>query len=396
MNPRNIAICGNLCYNALMNITRYLDIEAESQPGEVLLILGPRRSGKTTLIQHFVENTERSVAFYRGDELRVQHDFSVHDSAALEPLIGTHDTLVIDEAQMIPGIGKSLKLLVDTKPQLSIIVTGSSAFELSGQLGEPLTGRKRTKYLLPVSLHELTSGSATRQLDAAAQLPELLVYGQYPRITTEKDSARRAELLGELVDSYLLKDILAFQEVKGSAIILRLLNLLAYQIGSKVSLSEVGSSLGIDRKTVERYLDLLEKTFVIFRLGGYSRNLPSEVTKMAKYYFYDNGIRNVVIQNLNPIDIRGDMGQLWENFVISERQKRRLYHGPSANQYFWRTWQGSEIDLVEEREGKLFGYEMKWSTTKQAKAPRTWLDAYPEQASWQLITPDTAYEFLTW
>lgn len=379
-----------------MNITRYLDIEAEARPGEVLLILGPRRSGKTTLIQRFVETTQRSVVFYRGDELSVQHNFSVHELRALEPLIGSHDTLVIDEAQMIPNIGKSLKLLVDTQPGLSIIVTGSSAFELSGQLGEPLTGRKRTKYLLPVSLHELTSDSDTSQLAATTQLPELLIYGQYPRAVTTPDHSERAELLRELVDSYLLKDILTFQEVKGSAIILRLLNLLAYQVGSEVSLSELGSSLGIDRKTVERYLDLLEKTFVVFRLSGYSRNLRSEVTKMAKYYFYDNGIRNAVIQNLNPIDIRNDIGQLWENFVISERQKRRLYHGPQANQYFWRTWKGDEIDLVEERGGQLFGYEMKWSSAKRVKAPRTWLETYPDQASWQLITPDTAYEFLTW
>lgn len=216
----------------------------------------------------------------------------------------------------------------------------------------------------------------------------------YPTVLTADAPSDKEEFLSELIDSYLLKDILTFQDIKGSRVILQLLNLIAYQIGSEVSLTELGSSLNIDRKTVERYLDMLEKTYVVFRLGGYSRNLRSEVTKMSKYYFYDNGVRNAVINNFNPLDIRNDVGQLWENYVISERQKKRLYYGPRANQYFWRTWKGSEIDLIEERQGKLFGYEIKWSEkNKSLKPPKEWVEAYADQANWSVITPDTLYDF---
>ena len=300
----------------------------------------------------------------------------------------------IDEAQMIPNIGNTLKLLVDTRPDLSVIVTGSASFELAGQIGEPLTGRKRTRYLLPVATGEYFSRSKTPRADFKRSLEELLIYGMYPSALTAPDAAAKTEFLKELADSYLLKDILTFQEIKGSRFILRLLNLLAYQIGSEVSLSELGSSLGIDRKTVERYLDLLEKSYVIFRLGGYSGNLRNEITKMSKYYFYDNGIRNTLINNFNSLDIRNDVGQLWENFVISERQKRRLYWGPSANQYFWRTWKGSEIDLVEERAGMLYGYEIKWTPRdKPRQAPKEWPATYGSQAEWVIITPDEFYDF---
>lgn len=373
-------------------IKRYLDIDSTAKLGSVFVLLGPRRSGKTTLLKTFSDTTSHSVVSYKGDELTVQENFSVPDSNKLLQQVGKNNVLVIDEAQMIPNIGKSLKLLVDTKPDLIIIVTGSSAFELNGQLGEPLTGRKTTHYLLPLSAHEIIASSTTPEVALARQLPSLLVYGMYPSVIVAEDQHDKTRYLRELVDSYLLKDILAFQEVKGSDVLLRLLRLLAYQLGSEVSLSELGTSLGIDRKTVERYLDLLEKTFVIFRLGGYSRNLRSEITKMAKYYFYDNGVRNALINNFNQLEIRNDVGQLWENFAVSERQKKRLYYGPDANQYFWRTWKGSEVDLVEEREGRLFGYEFKWSTKKQPKAPVEWEETYSE-GTWALITPDNVYDF---
>lgn len=377
-----------------MLIPRYINIESSLKPGSVLVVLGPRRSGKTTLITQFLETTTRNVAFYRGDELSVQHNFSLTSSEQLAPLVGDNEVLVIDEAQMIPNIGKSLKLLVDTHSRLSIVITGSSAFDLIGQVGEPLTGRKHTQYLLPVALSEYTAESKTPELDSKKQLSNLLIYGMYPTVLTADAPSDKEEFLSELIDSYLLKDILTFQDIKGSRVILQLLNLIAYQIGSEVSLTELGSSLNIDRKTVERYLDMLEKTYVVFRLGGYSRNLRSEVTKMSKYYFYDNGVRNAVINNFNPLDIRNDVGQLWENYVISERQKKRLYYGPRANQYFWRTWKGSEIDLIEERQGKLFGYEIKWSEkNKSLKPPKEWVEAYADQANWSVITPDTLYDF---
>jgi predicted AAA+ superfamily ATPase len=347
------------------------------------------------LLQEFLATTPKKTVFYRGDELRVQTDFSLASTEILAPLIGDREVLVIDEAQMIPNIGKTLKLIIDTQPQLSVVVTGSSAFELSGQLGEPLTGRKETYQLLPIAVHEVLANKDVPLVALQKSLTEYLRFGMYPSVITAKTHAQKERFLAELVDSYLLKDILTFREIKGSRTILQLLVLLAYQIGSEVSLSELGSSLQIDRKTVERYLDLLEKTFVVFRIGGYSRNLRSEVTKMAKYYFYDIGVRNAIIHNHNALEFRNDIGQLWENFVIVERLKRRLYWGPSANQYFWRTWQGAEVDLVEERGGKLYGYECKWSSTKRHAAPPSWLTTYPDTATWQLITPSTVLDFVT-
>ncbi|PID30682.1 hypothetical protein CSA80_04535 [Candidatus Saccharibacteria bacterium] len=376
-----------------MYIQRYLDLEQSIQPGKVLILLGPRRSGKTTLLKNFISHTARKTVTYRGDELSVQISFSAPDSKVLQPLVGHANVLVIDEAQMIPNVGRSLKLIVDTMPHLSVVATGSSAFELTGQLGEPLTGRKETRQLLPIALHEQLGNAVTPELDVSSKIQDYLRFGMYPSVLTTKSLAQKEKFLAELVDSYLLKDILTFQEIKGSRTILQLLVLLAYQIGNEVSLSELGSSLQIDRKTVERYLDLLEKSFVIFRLGGYSRNLRSEVTKKAKYYFYDIGIRNAIIHNHNALNLRNDVGQMWENFAVVERLKRRLYWGPSANQYFWRTWQGAEVDLVEERGGKLYGYECKWSTTKKHSPPPAWLATYPDTAEWSLVTPETVTSF---
>lgn len=385
---------GIFCIVTCMNIPRYIDIDTTLRPGSALVLLGPRRSGKTTLLTNFLKTTNRKVAFYRGDEMSVQHNFSIADSAHLAGLVGDNEVLAIDEAQMIPRIGNSLKLLIDTQPELSIVVTGSSAFELNGQLGEPLTGRKHTRYLLPISLSEYAGLSSTPRITIADTLESLLIYGMYPSTLTADTPSAKVEYLSELINSYLLKDILTFQEVKGSRKLLQLLVLLSHQIGSEVSLTELGTSLEIDRKTVERYLDLLEKTYVIFRLGGYSRNLRSEVTKMAKYYFYDNGVRNALINNFNALEIRDDIGKLWENYTVSERYKRRLYYGPRANQYFWRTWKGGEIDLIEERDGKLYGYEMKWSARKKPlRSPTEWTETYGTEATWQCITPDELYDF---
>lgn len=378
-----------------MLINRYLNVEKSLLPGRVLVLLGPRRTGKTTLIQGFLNNTHRNAVLYRGDQLSVQNNFSVYDSAVLDDYIGDYDTIVIDEAQMIPNIGRSLKLIVDTHPKINIVVTGSSAFELNGQIGEPLTGRKLTRYILPISVQEMLDKSQTPALDFNNKLEKLLTYGMYPNIITAKSTAEKKEFLQELLDSYLLKDILAFQEVKGSQLLLQLLSLLAFQIGSEVSATELGSQLGINRKTIERYLDLLQKAFVIYRLGGLSRNLRSEITRKPKYYFYDNGIRNAIIGNFNSLNRRNDVGQLWENFVITERLKSRLYTDNRANQYFWRTWQGSEIDLVEERGGMYYGYEIKWSDKTNISVPKLWSQTYGAQGKWKLINPKTFLSFVT-
>lgn len=376
-----------------MYITRYLDITKEMRLGKTLVLFGPRRVGKTTLLNEFVKRIDKKVVSYRGDEISTQHAFDTPDSKLLRDAVGIADILVIDEAQAIKNIGQSLKIINDTMPRLSVVVTGSSSFELAGQIGEPLTGRKTTKYLLPISLHELLTNDITPQQTINQELPSWLVYGMYPDVITAKTNQERKDFLREIVDSYLLKDILIYQEVKGSKVLLQLLILLAHQVGSEVSLTELGSSLGIDKNTVSRYLDLFEKAYIIFRLGGFSRNLRSEVTKTAKYYFYDVGIRNAVINNFNSLSVRNDIGNLWENFVIVERLKKRLYTNMYANQYFWRTWQQNEIDLVEEREGKLFGFEIKWKT-KTTTMPQEWQETYGKEAQWKVITPENILPFI--
>jgi uncharacterized protein len=376
-----------------MHINRYLDIKDELKPGKTLILFGPRRVGKTTLLTEFTTNSKNSVVNYRGDELATQHAFEIADSVTLQPYIGSAEILAIDEAQAIPNIGQTLKIINDTMPHVSVVVTGSSSFELAGQIGEPLTGRKTTRYLFPISLSELLANDITPKHTFQNILPQLLVYGMYPNAITSKTNDERAEFLRELVDSYLLRDILAYQEVKGSRTLLQLLVLLAYQIGNEVSHTELGLSLGIDKNTVARYLDLLEKSYIIFRLGGFSRNLRSEVTRKAKYYFYDIGVRNAVINNFNALEIRNDVGKLWENFIIVERLKMRTYTNLYANQYFWRTWKQNEIDLVEERGGKLHGYEMKWKD-KSISAPHEWEESYGENAEWQIINPNNALGFL--
>lgn len=380
-----------MLYTEVM-IPRYMNIKNELEPGKTLVILGPRRVGKTTLLNEFIKETDSGVALYRGDDLSSQHAFEIPDKTLLEPYLGSAKILAIDEAQAIPNIGKSLKVINDSMPDISIVVTGSSSFELAGQIGEPLTGRKNTRLLFPIALTELLADESVPTQTFEQKLPGLLVYGMYPNAITAKNNGEKAEFLHELLDSYLLRDILAYQEVKGSRILIQLLILLAYQIGNEVSLTEIGASLNIDKNTVARYLDLLEKSYIIFRLGGFSRNLRSEVTKQAKYYFYDIGVRNAVINNFNRPALRDDIGVLWENFIIVERMKMRTYAKLYANQYFWRTWKQNEIDLIEERDGKLYGYEMKWKIKNQ-KAPNEWLESY-NSAEWQVIGPENALTFL--
>ncbi|HEY1835401.1 MAG TPA: ATP-binding protein [Candidatus Saccharimonadales bacterium] len=376
-----------------MRIKRYLNIADELHPAKTLVVFGPRRVGKTTLLDSFVGSTKERVAVYRGDELSVQHAFEIADSALLKPAIGSASILAIDEAQAIPNIGQALKIINDAMPDVAVVVTGSSSFELAGQVGEPLTGRKTTRYLFPLSLTELLANEVTPQQTFQQRLSSYLIYGMYPNAITATDDQERIEFLRDLVDSYLLRDILTYQEVKGSRLLLQLLVLLAHQIGNEVSHQELGSALGIDKNTVARYLDLLEKSYIIFRLGGFSRNLRSEVTRTAKYYFYDVGVRNAVINNFNPLEIRNDVGGLWENFMIVERLKVRTYSKIYANQYFWRTWKQNEIDLIEERDGKLFGYEFKWKD-KVLSPPKEWVETYGSEAQWQIVRCDNALEFL--
>jgi uncharacterized protein len=307
------------------------------------------------------------------------------------PYVEGYELLVIDEAQMIPNIGAALKIIVDQIPGIYVIATGSSSFELSGQIGEPLTGRKRTLTLYPIAQAELLSRH--NRFELRQKLPEYLVYGSYPEVVEATATAAKIQAISEIAHSYLLKDILMFDRIRNSRTLVDLLRLLAFQLGNEVSHNELATQLSVDSKTVRRYLDLLEKAFVVIRVEGFSRNLRKEITSKVKYYFMDNGIRNALIAQFNPLDQRNDVGQLWENFIFTERLKRRAYYPLYANVYFWRTYDQQEIDIVEEREGKLYGYECKWSTNKIVSAPKSWLSGYPE-ASFTLITPDNYLDFV--
>lgn len=376
-----------------MKIPRiYADIESRLHPNKVLVIFGPRRVGKTTLITDFLSTYKGKYRLESGDDIRAREILGSEDLSLLKEYAGGYDLIVIDEAQRIPKIGWGLKLLVDHVPGIRIIATGSSSFELAGQIGEPLTGRKNTITLFPISQLELLSYYKGNRHDLSLEIEKQLVFGSYPEVVSAKNTDGRKDVLGEIVGSYLLKDILELDRIRNTKILSDLVRLVALQLGNEVSLNELATILGIDRKTVARYLDLLEKSFILYNLRGYSRNLRKEVTKKSKYYFYDTGVRNAIISNFNDLSHRDDVGALWENFMIIERLKTRSYKNIPANDHFWRTWDQDEIDFIEERDGKLFGYEFKWKKIK-AKEPKSWREAYPE-AEYEVITPLNYLEIL--
>jgi len=381
----------------------YEPLDAYLQRQKVLLLYGPRRVGKTTLLENFLRDTHLKYKFDSGDNVRVQETLGSLDFDQLRAYAEGYELIVLDEAQEIPQIGKALKILVDQLPQLFVLASGSSSFEprgersrtITGQVGEPLTGRKHTLTLYPIAQAEMllpNSQPHYNRYELREHLTDFLIYGAYPEVIAAPNANTKIQAVAEIANSYLLKDILAFDRVKSSRTLLDLLRLLAFQIGSEVSLNELAAKLGIDTKTAQRYLDLLEKTFVIQRVGGLSRNLRNEITSKAKYYFYDNGIRNALIAQFNAPAQRNDMGALWENFAFMERLKRRAYYPLYANFYFWRTYDQQEIDLVEERDGNLFGYEFKWSATKSVAPPKLWTSAYPT-ATFQVITPENYLDF---
>jgi predicted AAA+ superfamily ATPase len=367
------------------------DLHQHLQPGRAVIILGPRRTGKTTLVNHYLETTEYKFRAETGDHLRINELFETGDLTALKEFASGFDLIVIDEAQKIKNIGQGLKILTDYTKGLRLLVTGSSSFELLGQVGEPLTGRKKTFTLYPISQAELLS--VYNRYDLRENLESFLLFGGYPEVVTATNNSDKIEILNEILNSYLLKDILAVDRVKNSKLLLNMLRLLAFQVGNLVSLSELSRTLQIDNKTVARYIDLFEKSFVLFSLGGYSNNLRSEISKKNKYYFYDNGIRNAIISNFNPLQMRNDTGSLWENFLFMERMKKRTYTGMHANIFFWRTYEQKEIDLIEERDGKLYGYEFKWGA-KPVKTPRKWAEEYPD-AEFLVINQDNYLDFIT-
>ena len=378
-----------------MKIKRYyLDrISSMLQPGRVLAIYGARRSGKTTLIEDVLKTwTDGRYFLGTGEDRAVKEVLGSSDVNLIRSSFSGYSLIVIDEAQAMSNVGAGLKLLVDTLPEVKVIASGSSSFQLASGIGEPLTGRRRTATLYPIAAMELDAefgGMALRQ-----RLDELLVYGSYPEVLTTENAQDKAEALHELCNSYLFKDILAFERLRNADKIHRLLSLLAFQVGKEVSITELGTALGLNRLTVERYIDLLEKTFVIFRIPGFSRNLQSEVTKTSRYYFRDNGIMNAVVNNFNPLSMRNgnDIGALWENFIVTERMKKQEYSRVISNNYFWRTYKRQEIDLVEERGGQLYGYEIKYGKAKPS-APSLWKENYPD-ATYQIISRQNYADFI--
>lgn len=368
----------------------YQDLAKFLKPNKVLVIFGPRQVGKTTLLTDFLNTTSLKYKLDSGDNIYTREIFGSDNFDKIKEYAEGYELIVIDEAQRIPNIGQGLKIMVDTIPNIRIIVTGSSSFELAGQIGEPLTGRKITLTLYTISQIELRKLHTPHEL--RLKLNESLVYGGYPEIVTAKTSQEKIRLLEELVHSYLLKDILELERIKSSKIVLDLLRLVAFQIGQEVSLTELAQQLGLDYKTVGRYLDLFEKSFILYAVHGFSRNLRKEVTKKNKYYFYDNGIRNALISNFNSIEMRNDLGVLWENFLFIERIKKRSYHQIYANYYFWRTWDQKEIDLIEEREGKLFGFEFKLDE-RRAREPKDWKKTYKE-AEYTVISQKNYLDFI--
>ena len=378
-------------YSGCMFPRTYEPIETHLQPNKALVIYGPRRVGKTTLLQNFLKQTRLKYKLDSGDNIRTQQILSSQDFGQILAYVEGYELLAIDEAQNIPNVGMGLKIIVDQVPGIRVVVTGSSSFELAGQVGEPLTGRKHTLTLYPLAQQELLS--SYNQFELKEKLVDFLIFGSYPEVITASTRQARIETLTEIANSYLLKDILSFERIKNSRTLLDLLKLLAFQVGSEVSLTELGTQIGVDIKTIQRYLDLLEKAFVIVRLGGFGRNLRQEVTSKSKIYFLDNGIRNALIAQFNAPDQRNDLGQLWENFMIMERLKHRTYQSIYANIYFWRTYDQQEVDLVEERDGKLFGYEFKWSQNKAARPPKNWGSAYPN-SEFAVINPGNYGDFI--
>lgn len=341
-------------------------------PGQVVVLYGARRVGKTTLINKIKKEFSDKIKFINAEHPIQRAEISTENFYQLKQTLANYDYLIVDEAQKISKIGQILKIIVDNIPHIKVLVSGSASFELANQVGEPLTGRKRTLTLYPIAISEIYQGDTSKINE---QLEERLIFGSYPKIFSIPDLQAKQEELHEVANSYLYRDILELETIKNSNKIRNLLVLLAFQIGSEVSLTELANKLNMHVHTVSRYLDLLEKVFVIFKLSAFSRNLRKEISKSCKYYFYDNGIRNALINNFNPLQLRDDTGKLWENFLMIERIKFLDNKREFVNRYFWRTYDQKEIDLIEEKAGKLHAYEFKYKAGK-IKKPQEFLETY--------------------
>lgn len=373
----------------MLNRTYAEKLKQAANSKKIVILLGSRQVGKTTLLKSLFETD--SVLWLNADELDVQNLFASISAERFKAYLGKKEIVIIDEAQRINDIALKLKLIADSIPEVQIFATGSSSFDLANNVNEPLTGRKREFHLYPLSFSELVAN--TDLLTEKRLLPHRLVFGSYPEVIT--NTGNEIEILRELSQSYLYKDILNFEKIRSSEKLVKLLQALAWQIGSQVSYNELSQLCSIDSKTVEHYINILEQAFIIFRLGTFNRNLRNELKNSRKIYFYDNGIRNAIIANFAPTENRNDAGALWENYLISERIKKNTYNGTFANNWFWRTKEQQEIDYLEEINGKLFAYEFKWSdlSAKKTRIPLTFLRSYPD-ADFSVISPQNVEDFL--
>ncbi len=360
-----------------------------SNLGKVVMLYGPRQAGKTTLSKQVIQEMDLKTLMVNADQSKYLEVLSSRDLGKLRSLVAGYELLFIDEGQRIPEIGINLKILHDELPELKILVTGSSSFLLSGRVSESLAGRKKIYTLLPVSMQEL--GGINNAFELNDQLEDRLIFGSYPEVINIVNSSAREEYLHDISSSFIFKDILELEMIKYPLKIRDLLRLLAYQTGSQVSIHELGNKLGLNRDTVERYLFLLEQSFVIFKLPAFSHNPRKEISKSQKYYFYDTGIRNILIGNMKPLSERNDTGALWENFIIAERRKYLLYNQKNANGYFWRTYAGTEIDYVEERMTDFFAYEIKSGRSKK-RIPVSWSEGYG--SNYQIINRENYLDFI--
>jgi len=373
-----------------MLITRRIqnDVEEALFKGKIVVLYGARQVGKTTLVKKILEKYENDSFYLNCDEPDIREALTDKTSTELKSFIGSRRLVVLDEAQRVRNIGLTLKLIADNFPETQVIATGSSSFELSGKIAEPLTGRKIEFFLYPFSVGELLQ--AYSPLEMNRLLEEKLVFGMYPEVVFAGPG--REKLVRELATSYSYKDVLAYQDIRNPELLEKLLQALSLQVGNEVSYAELAQLLGVNKATVENYIRILEQAYIIFRVGPFSRNIRNELKKKRKIYFYDLGLRNALINNLNPLSLRQDIGALWENFMVSERVKRNNNLGVSANIYFWRTTGGKEIDSVEDSGGILSGYEFKWQKGNFS-APRGFLNAYPK-SSIKLINRTNYLDFL--
>ena len=364
-------------------------IENRLFKNKVIVIYGARQVGKTVLVKQIINKYKDKSLYLNCELLSVQQNLSVPEAEKLKNYIGKYKLVILDEAQKISNIGVILKILVDTYPDIQVIATGSSSFDLAEKISEPLTGRVDKFILYPFSFSEIEQKH--NRFEISAKIENIMRFGSYPEIffLPEQEAIAR---LNEISFDYLYKDVLSFERIKKSTVIVNLLQLLALQLGNEVSYQEIATQIGISRLTVQKYIDLLEQSFVIFTLRAFSRNSRKEISKSVKIYFYDLGIRNSLIQNYNPLKIRNDVGVLWENLMIIERMKRNSYRQIFANYYFWRTYDQKEIDFIEERGGKLYGYEIKWSSKKR-KEPKLWKETY-NNAEFKTINQDNYFDFV--